>query len=263
MKIGVSTACFYPERTFDSLKTLVDNGVKDIEIFFNTDSETSAQSLELITRTVDDAGCNICAVHPYHCAFDWFYLFTGYEDRINDGIAMYQRFFEAVRFLGVKIVSFHGEHKNSILSPQKSFEIIKRLADTAKKYDITLCLENVARNKLRSAEDISDIRHAFDDNIAFTIDIKQARRSDESPLSLIDAAGECLKHLHISGNSDENDCIAPNIEDHETVAILERLSKNNYDGHVIIELYKDGYRDNEELIRSYNELKKFVEISRI
>ncbi len=263
MKIGVSTACFYPERTHDALNTLVNNGVRDIEVFFNTDSETSARSLENIAKTVSVAGCNICAVHPYHCAFDWFYLFTGYEDRISDGIAMYERFFDAVRFLGVPIMTFHGEHKNSSLQAEKSFEIIKRLIDTAAKYDITLCIENVARNKLRTVRDIVKMREYFNDDISFTIDIKQARRSGESPLELIDAAGGCLKHLHISAKDAHNDCIVPDINDPEILAIIDRLNGINYTGHIIIELYKDGYRETKDIISSYNALKNFVEISRI
>ncbi|MBQ0110987.1 MAG: hypothetical protein KBS41_03570 [Oscillospiraceae bacterium] len=39
MKIGVSTSCLYPEYTEDALEFLCRGGVKDIEIFFNTDCE--------------------------------------------------------------------------------------------------------------------------------------------------------------------------------------------------------------------------------
>ncbi len=258
MKIGVSTACFYPERTIEALENLVVAGVKDVEVFFNTDSETLPENLERMMSIVANGGSNICAVHPYHCAFDWFYLFTGYDDRVNDGVAMYERFFESVRFLGVSIVTIHGEHRNSSLSTEKSAEILKRLIDSASRYGISLCIENVARNKLRTVQDIINMRELFDDNIAFTIDVKQAKRCEQSPIELIDAAGKCLKHVHISADTAENDCVLPNTSDAGTIAIMQHLKNCNYNGHVIIELYRNGFKNTADIISAYHDLCSFA-----
>ncbi len=254
MKIGVSTACYYPQRTQEALEKLVSAGVEDIEVFFNTDS---LKSLETIARTVEGKS-RICAVHPFHCAYDWFYLYTNYVDRVEDGILMYRKLFEAVHFLQVPIVTIHGEHKNSLLSRNKSIDVLKRLVDLAAGYGITLCQENVARNRVRTAEDILELRRLLDDNIAFTIDTKQARRSGQSPCDLIEAAGRCLKHIHISSSSEQNDCIVPSIGQEETLELLNRLRQKDYIGHVIIELYRDGFDRTQQLVDAYKELKMQV-----
>ena len=39
MKVGVSTACLYPMLTERSIATLIDMGVREFEVFFNTSSD--------------------------------------------------------------------------------------------------------------------------------------------------------------------------------------------------------------------------------
>ena len=43
MRIGVSTACLYPDLLEDSLVNLLDSGVNHVEIFVNSDSELDKQ----------------------------------------------------------------------------------------------------------------------------------------------------------------------------------------------------------------------------
>ena len=43
MSIGVSTACFYPNLTEKSVEYLAKSGIKTIEIFFKSQSETSVR----------------------------------------------------------------------------------------------------------------------------------------------------------------------------------------------------------------------------
>ena len=50
MNFGISTACFYPELLEKSLEHARDLGYKDIEIFFNTDSEYSDSFISYINN---------------------------------------------------------------------------------------------------------------------------------------------------------------------------------------------------------------------
>ncbi len=251
---AVSTACFYPKTTIDSLNELLNAGVKDVEIFFNTDSELKPNYIKTIQSTIKNAKGNICAVHPFHSAFEWFYFFSGYEGRIEDGIRLYKNLFKATNYLEVPIMSFHGEHKNSSLDKITGYNIYKMLYDIAAEYGITLCQENVSRNRISTPEEMQCIRKTFNDDIAFTVDIKQARRSGYSPLEIIDAAGPCLKHLHLSAQNNESDCVLPQVNDTEIKRIIAKLQEIGYNGNIVIELYRHGFYDINDLVSSYNDL---------
>ncbi len=252
MKPAISTACFYPLETMESLRLLLTSGVKDIEIFFNTDSEIEIDSLKTIKKITEEFGCNICAIHPFYSVYDWFYFFSDYKARILDGVKLYRKLFTAAEFLNAPIVSFHGEHKNSTLDRLEGYNTLKMLYDVAAEYGVTLCQENVSRNRICTAEEITALRQTFNDDIAFTIDIKQARRSEQSPLDMIKAAGPCLKHLHLSSKTKENDCVLPTDSDPEVKRIIAYLNEIGYNGYIVIELYRNGFVDIEDLMSSYN-----------
>ncbi len=254
MKPAVSTACFYPLETIESIKTLLSAGVKNVELFINTDSEIEKGSLEEIRKITEYFGCNICAVHPFYSAFEWFYFFSDYKARVQDGVKLYRKMFETANYLNSPIVNFHGEHKNSSLERAEGYKILKMLYDVAEEYGVTLCQENVSRNKICTVEEIETVRKTFNDKIAFTIDIKQARRSEQSPIEMIKAAGPCLKHLHISSANSENDCVLPTEADQEIKRIIAFLREIGYNGYVVIELYRNGFVDVDDLMSSYNML---------
>ncbi len=254
MKVAVSTACFYPEDTFSALRALVKAGVKDVEVFFNTDSEISTEGIEIIQDIISTSSVNICAIHPFYSAFEWFYFFSGYKGRVEDGIRLYRKVFEVANLLNVPIVTFHGEHKNSTLDRHDGYKILKQLFDVASEYGVTLCQENVTRNKISTPEEIYSVRKFFNDDIAFTIDMKQARRSGYSPLEMVEAAGSCLRHVHISSANVENDCVSPNTTDPEVEKVIAYLNNIGYNGYMVIELYRNGFNSIQDLKLSYDNI---------
>ncbi len=258
MKVAVSTACFYPDTMMDSLKKLLSVGIKDVEIFFNTDSELAQDSLMQIKELTDSAGCNICALHSFHSAYEWFYFFTDYPGRVEDGIQIYRKVFEAARYLNVDVVTFHGEHKNSKLALNDGFDILKRLYDVAQEYGVTLCQENVSRNRISTSNHISLLKDRFKNDIAFTIDIKQARRCDEDPVQMLTITGSCLKHVHLSAKTEQSDCALPLPSDTQIANIIKLLHRASYSGYIVVELYRCGFTKVEELMQSYTKLKEFI-----
>ena len=62
--IGVSTACLYPLETEKAFEFLAESGIKNTEIFFNTDSELSPSFVSELKRIADLNGVRVFSVHP-------------------------------------------------------------------------------------------------------------------------------------------------------------------------------------------------------
>ena len=65
MNFGISTACFYPELLEKSLEHARDLGYKDIEIFFNTDSEYSDSFISYINNFLKENKMRVISAHPF------------------------------------------------------------------------------------------------------------------------------------------------------------------------------------------------------
>ncbi|MEG1895566.1 MAG: sugar phosphate isomerase/epimerase, partial [Oscillospiraceae bacterium] len=65
MNIGVSTGCFFPEKTDVALERVARLGAKYAEIFFNTDSELEEEFLYKLKDIADRNGITITSVHPF------------------------------------------------------------------------------------------------------------------------------------------------------------------------------------------------------
>ena len=52
MRIGASTACLYPMETEKAVATLIENGFRIIEIFFNSFSELELEYLEKLNEYI-------------------------------------------------------------------------------------------------------------------------------------------------------------------------------------------------------------------
>ncbi len=257
LKPGVSTACFYPEETKTALQTLLLAGIKNVEIFFNTDSELSDSYVDTLKEMTEHHGAQICAVHPFYCAYDWFYLYSNYHGRHLEGIEKYKHFFDKTARLGVEYISFHGAHPMNNMEFTQWCDIYADMFELAKGFGVTLCHENVSRNVVRTPQDFANIIQHTSGNVAFTVDVKQARRSECSALELIDTAGECLKHVHLSTATQENDCVTPDVNDKDTLAVLQKLKQKNYQNSIVVELYRNGFEQVGDIANSIEQLQQF------
>ena len=65
MKIGASTACFYPLETEKALKKVCELGYKYAEVFMNAPSELEEPFLKQLNTIAKDGGTDIVSVHPF------------------------------------------------------------------------------------------------------------------------------------------------------------------------------------------------------
>ena len=93
MQCGISSACLYPCETKDALAQIAGLQAGPVEIFLNTFRELDEDYLAGLARTVRAAGCRVTSLHPFTCALEPFLFFTEYQNRFEDGVALYRRYF--------------------------------------------------------------------------------------------------------------------------------------------------------------------------
>ena len=62
---GVSSACFFPLETADSVKILSEWHIPNIEIFFNSFQELKDGYLERLSALCREAGTKVVSIHPF------------------------------------------------------------------------------------------------------------------------------------------------------------------------------------------------------
>ena len=102
MRIGISTACFYPQMPEQALPVIAGLGVRAIEVFFNTESEFSPRYYEQLGAQARSLGLEVISIHPYTSLMEGMLLFSDYRRRTEDGMMQYQRYFECAAALGMK-----------------------------------------------------------------------------------------------------------------------------------------------------------------
>jgi sugar phosphate isomerase/epimerase len=122
MKAGVSTACLYPGLLEDSLTKLTSNGIDNIEIFINTNSELEDSFINKLNEILKRNNAHCHSLHPFTCSIEPLLFFSSYERRVKDGLEFYKKYFSAMNTLGAEIFIFHGNKFGVPLEPKLYFE---------------------------------------------------------------------------------------------------------------------------------------------
>ncbi len=259
MKAGISTSCFYPTHTEDAVRWLTERQVPQIEIFFNSMAETEPTFLRSLRQQLWLAGCRVVSVHPFLSGLEPMLFFSGYDRRQAEGMEIYRHFFEAAAFLGAKILVFHGERAGSARPDEQVFDAFGQLALLGRSFGITVTQENVVRCKSGSAAYLKQMKDWLGPLATFTLDVKQARRRGERPEDFVILLGDSIRHVHISDGGPAGDCLPVGRGEEDLLGLLHLLRQQGFDGGVMMELYRDNYRDGEELLDSFRILEGLVE----
>lgn len=258
MFVGASTSCLFPMLTEKALDRLIEMEIGNIEVFFNSRSETAPEFAKKLKTAADSIGAKIISVHPYTSESEGVSFFGSYPRRFDDEAEEYRRYFEAAGIMDAEIFVFHGARSFLPLEREFYFERFCRLREVAKQHGVTLCQENVARCHSGTTDFISDMRRAIPD-VSFVLDTKQARRAKVTPFEMLAAMGENLAHLHISDYTDECECLPSGKGIFDTAAFLKELKRQNYHGAVMTELYRWNFERDEEIAESVLLLKNLIE----
>lgn len=259
LSIGISTASFYPNYLEDALIFLEKHAIKHTEIFFNTPSELSERYISFLKEQIASSGIQVDAIHPFTSELENLLFFSDYPRRVKDGIAYYRRYFKIARDLHCRYFVFHGQNQVNPYPYQKGFSVVNEIAKIAQEYGVFLLQENVARCCSAHVEYIRAMRSFLGEKIGFVLDIKQAVRSGLPWEEVLDAMGAQLRHIHISDHTEGSDCLLPGKGNLNFPLLMRKLKAYEFNGSMLIELYRSSYQKKEDVINSYRYLQKMCE----
>ena len=262
MRVGVSTACFYPQTLEDILPVLADIGVQATEIFINTISELTPQYYEQLGKTAARLGLDIVSLHPFTSLMEGMLLFSVYPRRTKDGLALYQQYFQCAASLGARFLTFHGEREMGFGadSPEKwaaKCEVYNQLCELAASYGVTLTQENVAWCRSGDPEFIRLLAESVP-ALRFTLDIKQTRRAQQDWRRFIEVEKDRLANIHINDFSQTQTCLLPGQGEFDYAAFFGELKKIHYQGDTLIEVYRSDFKTIDEMRQAVQVLSSFI-----
>ena len=257
-RIGISSSCYYPLVTEQSFEKICRAGVDCAEIFFNSPGELEKNYIRELCAMQRAYGVDVVSVHPFMSFAEDFYLFSSYERRFYDILPLYDRFFEVCRELGADIFVIHGARIPGTASDGLYCERFAGLMERGKSYGVRVCQENVVKYRSESADYLKMMRDAIGEDFGVVLDIKQARRALISPYDVIDAVGDCIRHVHISDYRADKDCVPPLSGKFDFPEFFDAMKRIGYRGAYMVEVYQHSYEDEREIVESYQKVKELL-----
>ncbi|MBQ9938674.1 MAG: sugar phosphate isomerase/epimerase [Oscillospiraceae bacterium] len=258
MEFGISTSCFYPAELEKAVGQIADWKISAAEVFVNTVSELERDFIKRIRRRFDEGGVKVTSLHPFTSGLEPLLFFSEYDRRFLDSVELYKRYFEAAAELGAKYFVLHGERKESVFDKRKGYERIALLDKAAKEFGIRVAQENVSRCRSAKPDYIREMREYLGGDVKFVLDLKQCIRSEVSVYDMLDAMGECVAHVHVSDSDEEHDCLPIGCGNFDFAKLFGKLQAQNYDGALVMELYRHNYGETEELRVAVEKLSKML-----
>jgi len=259
MKAGVSSACLYPQLLEKSVEDIARFGIKNTEIFINTDSELRPSYVKELKKVLDFYGTSCASMHPFTCAIEPMMFFTNYPRRIKDILDYYKKFFEAMNILDAKIFVFHGNKSIIPVDESLYFERFLKLSETGRKFNITVAQENVERCQCNNIQFMKNMVAQLGDEAKFVIDIKQAVRSGSDIFEIVNCIGENIAHIHISDNDITHDCLPLGSGTFNIPLLIKSLKQKSFNGSIMIELYRANFFDIQQLKDNYMYLCNIID----
>ena len=257
MRIGISTACLYPMETRQALERLIEQGFRCFEIFHNTSSELEPDYVGRLYERVRQVGGEIYSYHLFTAAFEPLLFFSDYPARFSDALALYRRWAATMARTGARVAVLHGARRDSRLGIPEYCRRFSRIAGSLREEGIILAQENVARCLSGSVASIRRMREcAGPGGMKFVLDVKQAIRAGEKPLSMRAAMGEVLAGGHVSDHSAGHDCLLPGAGEADFAALTASLGRGGYDGPLTIEVYRSNFGAEAELREARRTLER-------
>ncbi|SKA90086.1 Sugar phosphate isomerase/epimerase [Caloramator quimbayensis] len=256
MKVGISTACFYPSvNTEDTLKIIKDIGFDLCEVFLEAECETDFDFCMNLKNKADNLGIEIYSVHGFSAAFEP-YLFDKYRRRKLEMEKRFRAMCSAAQIFNAKCYVFHGLRKtNEKIDYEEISENMDYLCSISEEYGIKIAWENVAWCRTSDPSFINEVSRNMKNDVYYTLDIKQAVRSGKNPVEYLNVYNNKLINVHINDAGYGNSCLLPGKGQMDLKGIIQHVSSINEDIPLIIELYRENYDTYDDLKKA----KKYIE----
>lgn len=270
MFTGISTASLFGRELLEeNLKEIGRQGIGHAEVFLNTFCEYREPFVKKLRRIADDLGISIHSLHPYGVQFEP-QLFSGYERTLADALGIFEQVLAAAKVLGAGVYVFHGgifykpatHHRHNYDRIGKALD---RILALAAQYEITIAYENVHWCWFHCPEFGRKIlKHIQSEQLAFTLDIKQAAQSGFDPLMYLEVMKGRLANVHICDfmHCEEGrlkTCL-PFQGEMDFSALRQALRAAEYCGPIMLEVYRQDYQSKEELFDCYQKVEQFFNL---
>lgn len=258
MEIGVSSSCFYPDLIEESLKAVGRIGAKTAEIFFNSACELDGDILKELCAIREYYNIQVRSIHPFTSGFEPYLLFSNYDRRTNDGIEFYKKYFEAANLLGAELVVIHGGKSPKKYTPELYAENYLKLHNAAKRAGVFVAHENVNNCLCSDPCYMKRVADLIGDDFKMILDIKQCRRTHQSEFKFIELLGDNIAQVHLSDGTKSHDCLAPGTGEYDFKKLFDALKAHGYDNTAVIELYRNNFKDENDIKISFEYLNNIV-----
>jgi sugar phosphate isomerase/epimerase len=259
MRIGISTASLYPLHIEDAFAEVARLGADTAEVFANSTAEGGEPYISMIDKIRSDNNMVIPSFHPFSSPMESVFLFSTYDRRVEEMLTLYKSFFESMNKLGAKIFVLHGAILSSKCSPSHYLKQFRLLAEIGREYGITVAQENVCYCMSGSIDFLKMMKRELGDYARFVLDLKQARRSGNTPFDYIKALDSSIIHCHISDGDESRDCLPVGDGNFDFGELVRQMKAFGYDGAYIVELYRENYGEFTALKQSVDRLREIID----
>lgn len=257
MEIGISTATLYG-RLFneDALDLLNSIDCRVCEVFLETFSEYTEDYAKLLLSR--KGNLKVHSVHSLNTHFEP-QLFSENERAKTDAFNIFQQVLRSCKILGASYYTLHGKarlKKNAAFTDYENLgTCLQAICDCAKKYSVTVTLENVEWCCYGKPGFFSEVKKYAPD-LKACLDVKQARESGFDYKRYIEDMGDSIRTVHLSDVDDFGRICAPSQSGRFDFEELFKILKyNGFNGNCLIEIYKENFREQSDLINSLNYLR--------
>lgn len=256
MRVGLSTASFYPElNTEDALSIMPNLGVDLAEVFLSSYSEYSQDFGKLCHQRAQDAGITVHAIHTLNSQFEP-QLFAPHARQCQDAERIYRAALSAGHAMGAKHYVFHGPTNLKNRDPVVvNFPHVahraQELVEIAQEYGIRLCWENVHWCQYATPDFGPNLLHNMPDDtrLGFVLDVKQAMQSGRTALEFLPGMAKRLCGVHLCDFIGKSLCL-PGQGEYDFVALANALHDLGRDIPAFVEVYRGDYDDFSQLHQS-------------
>jgi len=228
-KVALSTASTYPESTATAFEMAARLGFDGLEVMVWTDPVS--QDVEALRRLSDKYAIPVLAIHS-PCL-----LITQRVWGVEPWGKLV-RAKEAAAALGADVVVVHPPFR---WQREYARAFVDGIALMRNETDVKFAVENMypwrARNRELAAY-APDWNPIGDDYENLTLDLSHTSVSGSDALAMADAMGDRLAHVHLADGSGSNrdEHLVPGRGSQPCAALLERLARTGFDGHVVLEV---------------------------
>lgn len=256
MDIGISTASFFNKVPTESVFTILkEMRVGITEVFLNCQSEYEEPFVTELKKR--QSGIKVHSVHALGTQFEA-ELFSINARVRADAEVVFKKVCRAGQILGANFYTFHGRFNVKKLKPEIDFikmsDRLNQLCDIAREYDIMISYENVHWAFSAEPDFFTNIL-ANCNNLATTLDTKQALLAGINPLKYFKEMGETISTVHICDIKNKTATTLPGKGKYDFLKLFKEIDKNNLSPPLLLEVYPKDYSNFDELRQSYDYIR--------